>query len=354
MSTTVFANGRSVACKGGSGESLAAFPNVCFTPPQTPPTPLGVPLPYPNTGSASKTKSGSKKVVICGKEVMIRDSSHFAKSTGSEAGRAPKKGILTSKNNGGTQFVSWSFDVDIEGKGAPRHLDVTTYNHGSMPGNGATWIFKDRVSMGGGPSGPCAKEEQAVADNCKQGKGGAVKCPALKKGQNAANAKKVQKNKCQRAARCMLVPWQPRKGQGKCCPPQTPHHLIPKSCFFKTSIKAGQLVAGAKSYNASQAPCICVEGGKSSATHGLFHAAHARDLKNLKGALTFGKATDIACSNVKEVLKSSGCSEACIRAQLKKGGHEGISDSTPLNPKSQNPKDVSKFKAEWDALEATL
>ncbi len=35
--------------------AICAFPDVCFTPPQTPATPPGVPIPYPNTGMASDT-----------------------------------------------------------------------------------------------------------------------------------------------------------------------------------------------------------------------------------------------------------------------------------------------------------
>ncbi|MBM9960958.1 DUF4150 domain-containing protein, partial [Pseudomonas aeruginosa] len=50
MANEVYANGRELSCKSASGKSIASFPDVCFTPPQAPPTPLGVPVPYPNTG----------------------------------------------------------------------------------------------------------------------------------------------------------------------------------------------------------------------------------------------------------------------------------------------------------------
>ncbi len=39
--------------QGRDGQSICAFPDVCFTPPKTPATPPGVPIPYPNTGMAS-------------------------------------------------------------------------------------------------------------------------------------------------------------------------------------------------------------------------------------------------------------------------------------------------------------
>ncbi|MFL6607213.1 MAG: hypothetical protein ACJ8HF_03165, partial [Pseudomonas sp.] len=52
MANEVFANNMEVSCKAADGKSIACFPDVCFTPPQAPPTPLGVPIPYPNTGMA--------------------------------------------------------------------------------------------------------------------------------------------------------------------------------------------------------------------------------------------------------------------------------------------------------------
>lgn len=62
MANEVFANGREIACKAASGKTICAFPDVCFTPPENPATPPGIPVPYPNTGSASDTAKGSKKL----------------------------------------------------------------------------------------------------------------------------------------------------------------------------------------------------------------------------------------------------------------------------------------------------
>lgn len=39
MANEVFANGREIACKAGSGKTIAAFPDTCFTPPENPATP---------------------------------------------------------------------------------------------------------------------------------------------------------------------------------------------------------------------------------------------------------------------------------------------------------------------------
>ena len=62
MSNEVYANGNEVSCKAGAGKSIAAFPDVCFTPPHKKATPPGVPIPYPNTGMASDASDGSKTV----------------------------------------------------------------------------------------------------------------------------------------------------------------------------------------------------------------------------------------------------------------------------------------------------
>src|SRR5215207_9048082 len=100
MSNNVFANSMEVSCKAGSGKSICAFPDVCFTPPQTPATPPGVPVPYPNTGMSSDCSEGSTTVKISSQEVMLKDKSCFKRSSGDEAGCAPKKNLITSKNMG--------------------------------------------------------------------------------------------------------------------------------------------------------------------------------------------------------------------------------------------------------------
>ena len=134
MSNEVYANKFEVACKKASGKSICAFPDVCMTPPQTPATPPGVPIPYPNTGMASDTSDGSTTVKISGGEVMLKNKSCFKKSMGDEAGCAPMKGVVTHKNTGKVYFTMWSMEVTVEGENVVRMLDLTTHNHaGSMP-----------------------------------------------------------------------------------------------------------------------------------------------------------------------------------------------------------------------------
>lgn len=133
----MFANSMEVSSKSMSGKSICEFPDVCFTPPQTPATPAGVPIPYPNTGMASDTTDGSRTVNVGGQEVMLKDKSSFKKSSGDEAGSAPKKGLLSSTNKGAVYFVAGSMDVKVEGESVVRNLDLTTHNHASRPATGS-------------------------------------------------------------------------------------------------------------------------------------------------------------------------------------------------------------------------
>jgi Domain of unknown function (DUF4150) len=146
MSNEVYANMMAVSCKQAAGKSICAFPDVCMTPPQTPVTPPGVPIPYPNTGMASDTSDGSTSVKISGQEVMLKNKSSFKKSMGDEAGVAPMKGVITHKNMGKVFFTMWSMDVKIEGENVVRMMDLTTHNHGSMPGNSPPWPYTDSVA----------------------------------------------------------------------------------------------------------------------------------------------------------------------------------------------------------------
>jgi len=130
MGNPVYANGMQVSGKSMSGKSICEFPDVCLTPPQTPATPIGTPIPYPNTGLAGDTAEGSSSVKIGGQEVMLKDRSNFKKSAGDEAGAAPKKGLITSTTKGAVFFIAWSMSVMIEGENVVRNLDMTTHNHG--------------------------------------------------------------------------------------------------------------------------------------------------------------------------------------------------------------------------------
>ena len=64
-----------IACKAGDAKVVAAFPDVCLSPPSPPAGP--VPIPYPVTSKASDTSNGSKSVKISGKEIMLKNKSYY-------------------------------------------------------------------------------------------------------------------------------------------------------------------------------------------------------------------------------------------------------------------------------------
>jgi uncharacterized Zn-binding protein involved in type VI secretion len=357
MSNQVYANGREVSCKAADGKSIAAFPDVCFTPPQTPATPPGVPIPYPNTGMASDTSDGSKTVQISGKEVMLKDSSAFQKSSGDEAGCAPKKNVITSKIQGKCYYTSWSMDVKIEGENAVRHLDMMTHNHASQVGATPPWPYSDAAAAGAPDD--CRGEKEREKAACED-KGFPPKnvCedagldkPIIQKNRDAVAAQygsaaewademsmRAAEHPCIVARRCKLVPYNGKPdGENGCCPSQTPDHLIPKASFFAGAFNKG---AGAKvnkdfeKYDYNAAPCMCAEGASNTAgSHGLRHAHHKANGTVAAGKKqSFAEQKTLAAQGANEVFKASGCSQACIEAQLEKG-HKDMGCKTNGNIK---------------------
>lgn len=141
MSTNVFANGSEIACKSGDGKVIAAFPDLCLSPPSPPAGPL--PVPYPDTSQSKDMQSGSTTVQIQGAEVMLKDQSFYKSSPlGNEAATNTfGGGVVSGCITGETYFAAWSMDVKFEGENVDRHLDMTTSNHSSAnPGNEAVPI----------------------------------------------------------------------------------------------------------------------------------------------------------------------------------------------------------------------
>src|SRR5262245_6159792 len=238
VANQVYANNMEVSCKAASGKSICAFPDVCFTPPQTPATPPGVPIPYPNTGMASDCTDGSRSVKISGQEVMLKNKSYFKRSTGDEAGAAPKKGVVTSKNMGKVYFKAWSMDVKVEGENVVRHLDITTHNHASEGPNSPPMAHVDAMA---------ASAKDACSQEISEGK--------------AACAGKTTEDcgeECAKKQKCLLVP----KGQDKeiCCKDQvktpagtvvekTGHHLVED--HWVAGVKGFPMAQGSGGYNAA-------------------------------------------------------------------------------------------------------
>lgn len=145
----VFANGLEISGKAVSAKTIAAFPDVCFTPPENPATPPGVPIPYPNFAMAADTEKGSGTVFIKGKTVNLKNKSDMSKTSGDEAGCAAKKGVITSKNTGKSYFNSWSPDVKFDGEPVVRMSDMTTNNHASPVGNAPPWVHIAKMNKAG-------------------------------------------------------------------------------------------------------------------------------------------------------------------------------------------------------------
>lgn len=357
MSTNVFANGREVSSKSGSGKSICAFPDVCMTPPQTPATPPGVPIPYPNTGMDSDMSEGSKNVKISNKEVLLKDKSYFKKSTGDEAGSAPMKGVITHKNTGKVYFKSWSMDVKFEGENVVRHLDMTTHNHACEPGQTAPWPFAKAMTVGTGD--PCEADKKNEEDACKDykddpakacqdaGLGGGKLANVKSSDAVAAAAKKASADTCIKYRRCKLVPYKP----DGCCPAQTGDHVIPKSSFFKKKFvppsKAvpEDFMDGWEHYDYEKAPCMCLEGGSNSGSHGLRHAHHKLFSPVPNGTpRSFDDELKLCAKGVKAVAPH--CNQPCIEAQLKEA-HKGMGDQTKQIKHSNTGKNFKGRKVEF-------
>lgn len=123
----VFSNGRSNIHKGSGDKAMASAPDVCKTQ-------VGnavVPIPYPNFSQSSDLNKGSKSVKINGESAAI-ENSNFSTSKGDQAGSL--KGIISGAVGDKTEFISYSLDVKIEGKGVVRHADMTTHNKGNTIG----------------------------------------------------------------------------------------------------------------------------------------------------------------------------------------------------------------------------
>jgi hypothetical protein len=220
MSNQVYANNMAVSCKAAAGKSICAFPDVCMTPPQTPATPPGVPIPYPNTGLASDTSDGSTSVNISGQEVMLKNKSYFKKSTGDEAGCAPMKGVITHTNMGKVYFNAWSMDVKVEGENVVRMMDMTTHNHGSSPGQTPPYPYMDKMF--------------------KSTVGSGVTC------------KEVLKNECIDIH---------SHGRAECPSKHDSDHIVQNACFENSRGTGG--ITSAPNYDMNMAPCVCLKGPSS-------------------------------------------------------------------------------------------
>ncbi|MGD2151790.1 MAG: DUF4150 domain-containing protein [Gemmatimonadales bacterium] len=123
MGVTVDVNGLSLVHKGSGGTTAATVPDVCKTPSGGGP----VPIPYPNISFSSDLAKGSTTVTADGGNMIAIKGSEFGKSTGDEPGSVG--GVKSGVNMREAKWLSYSFDVKIEGKNACRLTDKMTCNH---------------------------------------------------------------------------------------------------------------------------------------------------------------------------------------------------------------------------------
>jgi len=232
----VFANGLEISGKAVSAKTIAAFPDVCMTPPENPATPPGVPVPYPNFAMAGDTEKGTGTVKIKGKTVNLKNKSDMSKTSGDEAGAAAKKGVVSSKNTGKSYFNSWSNDVKFEGESVVRMSDLTTNNHASPIGNAPPFPHIAELSVGG------------------------IQCEEIL----AKVGMKVH------AYRDASKECEPKKGEdGKPNPKyQQSDHILQNACFVDKRT-ASEGIPSCKDYNYRDAPCVCLEDATTKTTeHG--------------------------------------------------------------------------------------
>ena len=354
MSNEVFANGREIACKAADGKSIGAFPDVCFTPPQTPATPPGVPVPYPNTAYAKDTTKGSKTVKISNKEVMLKNKSHFKKSTGNEAGRAPKTGIVTRKIQGKVYFTSWSPNVKVEGKNVVRHLDLTTHNHGSATANTGPQVYVDSAATESQEE-KCNIEKNKEKEICAQGNpDGSWK--EMKDGKEVIKCSEA----CENAKACVLMPKKDDKQ--KCCyPDNTGHHLFPNSLLQRKRGDSATNVNGLRkpddpnAYTEQGGLCVCVNRFAHEGKHKALHDATKEQLVNILekgGTVTYEQVIKtVTEAHAKTFVNKEGkpqCDPKCIGAQINESiSKSKTSDDDEIELRQQDGitrKDYSQFK----------
>ncbi len=125
MPVTVKVNGvaNSLVHKGSVGVSVATIPDVCKTP-----SPGGpIPIPYPNVSQSITLAKGTTSVKADGGMMIANKGSEFSLSNGDNAGVAG--GVKSSTFMKESTWITYSFDVKMQGKGAARLTDKKFQNH---------------------------------------------------------------------------------------------------------------------------------------------------------------------------------------------------------------------------------
>ncbi len=148
---------------------------------------------------------------------------------------------------------------------------------------------------------------------------------------------------CLKARNCQLVPYCKSKKRAKCCPGQTPHHVVEASSFYDGDRgSSSQLLDCATTtnaqgkkvkYSANMAPCIYVAGqNQHRGCHGLMYTiqgnangkrTNTQTLAKADGTRTgpyptktYASVRNAGAKAVTTVFPDSECDEKCIKAQL--------------------------------------
>ncbi|MBU6438586.1 MAG: DUF4150 domain-containing protein, partial [Betaproteobacteria bacterium] len=305
------------------------------------------------TGLASDTSDGSSSVQISGQEVMLKDKSCFKKSMGDEAGCAPKKGVVTSKNMGKVYFTAWSMNVKVEGENVVRMGDLTTHNHGSVPGNTGPWPYLDEVAVSAGAVDHCEGTRSEITNKCKDESEFAAAGPSA----NGCSAD------CCEAKKCALAPY----GSGmQCCDQKTKHHIIPDHCF-KDKGKGGYY-DGIKDMSYGKGLAICVSGEDKADTDAagnlLDHGKIHRDFDRIEDQYRDSNAQKWTFDEANAVGSDvcafyAGCDQKCLARQTEtyhrgKGVHGKTTLRANSNDRTKGPSaidrtDMGNSKVIWSS-----
>ncbi|WMJ02458.1 DUF4150 domain-containing protein [Pseudomonas chlororaphis subsp. aurantiaca] len=122
MLSDILVDGLGLTYKGSMGISTATIPDVCKTPSPSGP----VPVPYPNIARQSSLQKGTTTVKAHGKMIAVKGS-QYGRSNGDEAGTAG--GVKSGVNMKATDWITYSFDVKMDGQNACRHTDKKFHNN---------------------------------------------------------------------------------------------------------------------------------------------------------------------------------------------------------------------------------
>ncbi len=122
MPVSININNLSLCHKGSNGVSTATIPDVCKTPSSGGP----VPLPYPNIALSADLIKGTTTIKADKGQMAAKYGSQFCKSIGDSPGVVG--GVTSGTIMKEATWITYSFDVKLEGKGACRLTDKMFHN----------------------------------------------------------------------------------------------------------------------------------------------------------------------------------------------------------------------------------